>query len=52
MCLDVGVGAHEEAEILQKSAALTLHKSDKADLVALVFSGLNVEGVTLRDPDY
>jgi hypothetical protein len=50
--LDVEVGVHEEATILQKSAALTLRKCDKADLAAFVFSGLNVEGATLGDLGY
>jgi hypothetical protein len=45
--VDVGIGVHEEAGILQESAALTLHKCNKADLAGFVFSGLNVEGATL-----
>lgn len=38
MHVDVGIGVHEEAAILQESAALILHKCDKADVAGFVFS--------------
>jgi len=46
--VNVGIEIHEEAAILQKSVALTLHRCDKADVVGFVFR-IPDRGAPLRD---